>query len=84
MPAELAWLFATRPVFLYPELLPCASLDPALYCPRRTAAFTAAEDWYIHKHKHVDHMCVGAVDIDHIRWCLQPPGSWSQEHGGVS
>ncbi|XP_074543545.1 GON-4-like protein [Halichoeres trimaculatus] len=44
MPAELAWLFATRSVFLYPELLPCASLDPALYCPRRTAAFTAAED----------------------------------------
>lgn len=45
MLAELAWLFATRPVFLYPELLPCASLDPALYCPRRTSAFTAAEDW---------------------------------------
>ncbi|XP_034016629.1 GON-4-like protein isoform X2 [Thalassophryne amazonica] len=44
MPAELAWIFATRPVFLYPELLPCVSLDPALYCPRRTAAFTAAED----------------------------------------
>ncbi|XP_067353191.1 GON-4-like protein isoform X3 [Channa argus] len=44
MPADLAWLFATRPVFLYPELLPCASLDPALYCPRRTSAFTAAED----------------------------------------
>ncbi|XP_078101069.1 GON-4-like protein isoform X2 [Sander vitreus] len=44
LPAELAWLFATRPVFLYPELLPCASLDPALYCPRRTAAFTAGED----------------------------------------
>nr|XP_033493672.1 GON-4-like protein isoform X2 [Epinephelus lanceolatus]XP_033493673.1 GON-4-like protein isoform X2 [Epinephelus lanceolatus] len=44
LPTELAWLFATRLVFLYPELLPCASLDPALYCPRRTAAFTAAED----------------------------------------
>ncbi|CAN9503565.1 unnamed protein product [Ophioblennius macclurei] len=44
MPAELAWIFATRPVFLHPELLPCASLDPALYCPRRTSAFTAAED----------------------------------------
>nr|XP_057903381.1 GON-4-like protein isoform X1 [Doryrhamphus excisus]XP_057903382.1 GON-4-like protein isoform X1 [Doryrhamphus excisus]XP_057903383.1 GON-4-like protein isoform X1 [Doryrhamphus excisus]XP_057903384.1 GON-4-like protein isoform X1 [Doryrhamphus excisus] len=44
MPAELAWIFATRAVFLYPELLPCVSLDPALYCPRRTAAFTAAED----------------------------------------
>ncbi|KAG7471545.1 GON-4 isoform X1 [Solea senegalensis] len=44
MPPELAWIFSTRPVFLYPELLPCASLDPALYCPRRIAAFTAAED----------------------------------------
>nr|XP_015828912.2 GON-4-like protein isoform X1 [Nothobranchius furzeri]XP_015828914.2 GON-4-like protein isoform X1 [Nothobranchius furzeri]XP_015828915.2 GON-4-like protein isoform X1 [Nothobranchius furzeri]XP_015828916.2 GON-4-like protein isoform X1 [Nothobranchius furzeri] len=44
MPAELAWLFATRPVFLHPELLPSASLDPAMYCPRRTAAFTSAED----------------------------------------
>ncbi|XP_068423200.1 GON-4-like protein isoform X2 [Clinocottus analis] len=44
LPAELSWLFATRPVFLYPELLPSASLDPDLYCPRRTAAFTAAED----------------------------------------
>ncbi|KAM8840181.1 uncharacterized protein AB9W97_001113 isoform 2-T2 [Spinachia spinachia] len=44
LPAELSWLFATRPVFLYAELLPCASLDPDLYCPRRTAAFTAAED----------------------------------------
>ncbi|KAK5855543.1 hypothetical protein PBY51_005639 [Eleginops maclovinus] len=44
LPAQLAWIFATRPVFLYPELLPCASLDPALYCPRRTAAFTEAED----------------------------------------
>ncbi|XP_072304474.1 GON-4-like protein [Eucyclogobius newberryi] len=44
VPAELAWFFATRSVFLYPELLPCASLDPALYCPRRSHAFTAAED----------------------------------------
>ncbi|XP_029918856.1 GON-4-like protein isoform X2 [Myripristis murdjan] len=44
MPAELAWLFATRPVFLHPELLPCCSLDPQLYCPRRSSTFTAAED----------------------------------------
>ncbi|XP_061123411.1 GON-4-like protein isoform X1 [Syngnathus typhle] len=44
MPAELAWIFATSPVFLYPQLLPRVSLDPAHYCPRRTAAFTAAED----------------------------------------
>ncbi|XP_077403953.1 GON-4-like protein isoform X2 [Vanacampus margaritifer] len=44
MPAELAWIFATRPVFLYPQLLPSVSLDPDLYCPRRTAAFTAAEN----------------------------------------
>ncbi|KAM7373711.1 hypothetical protein PAMP_008545 [Pampus punctatissimus] len=26
------------------KLLPSVSLDPALYCPRRTAAFTGAED----------------------------------------
>ncbi|XP_068589286.1 GON-4-like protein [Cebidichthys violaceus] len=44
LPAELSWIFSTRLVFLYPELLPSASLDPDLYCPRRTTAFTAAED----------------------------------------
>ncbi|KAM6903919.1 GON-4-like protein isoform 1-T1 [Lycodopsis pacificus] len=44
LPAELSWIFSTRLVFLYPELLSSASLDPDLYCPRRTAAFTAAED----------------------------------------
>ncbi|CAL9691057.1 unnamed protein product [Knipowitschia caucasica] len=44
MPADLAWFFATRSLFLYPELLPCVSLDPALYCPRRKEVFTAAED----------------------------------------
>ncbi|CAL8293125.1 unnamed protein product [Merluccius merluccius] len=44
LPAQLAWVFATRAVFLYPELLPCASLDPALYCQRKAARFTAAED----------------------------------------
>ncbi|XP_075873123.1 GON-4-like protein isoform X2 [Nelusetta ayraudi] len=27
LPAEAAWLFATRPVFLYPELLPVCSLE---------------------------------------------------------
>uniref|UniRef100_A0AAZ1XSA9 Uncharacterized protein n=1 Tax=Oreochromis aureus TaxID=47969 RepID=A0AAZ1XSA9_OREAU len=31
LPADTAWLFATRPVFLYPELLPVCSLDPALH-----------------------------------------------------
>ncbi|KAJ3608565.1 hypothetical protein NHX12_023096 [Muraenolepis orangiensis] len=46
LPAQLAWLFATRGVFLYPELLPCSSLDPALYRLRRTNSFTTAEDWY--------------------------------------
>lgn len=45
LPPQLAWIFSTRPVFLYPELLPLVSLDPELYCPRRTQAFTAAEDW---------------------------------------
>ncbi|XP_067111341.1 GON-4-like protein [Osmerus mordax] len=44
MPAQLAWLFATRPVFLYPELLPLVSLDPALLAPRTFNSFIPAED----------------------------------------
>uniref|UniRef100_A0A665TW53 Myb-like domain-containing protein n=1 Tax=Echeneis naucrates TaxID=173247 RepID=A0A665TW53_ECHNA len=44
LPAELAWIFSTRPVFVHPELLPRVSLDPDLFCPRRTSVFTAAED----------------------------------------
>lgn len=60
LPGELAWIFATRPVFLYPELLPCASLDPALYCPRRTNAFTAAED------------CLLVLGLRHLESCLDP------------
>ena len=47
MPAQLAWLFATRPVFLYPELLPLVSLDPALLAPRTFNFFLPAEDWYV-------------------------------------
>ncbi|KAM6972861.1 uncharacterized protein gon4la [Aplochiton taeniatus] len=43
MPAQLAWLFATRPAFLYPELLPQVSLDPAHYPPRNAITFTPAE-----------------------------------------
>ncbi|KAK1876110.1 GON-4-like protein [Dissostichus eleginoides] len=66
LPAELAWLFATRPVFLYPELLPCASLDPALYCPRRTAAFTAAED------------CLLVLGLRNMEGSFDPPKLVSQ------
>ncbi|KAJ8000198.1 hypothetical protein DPEC_G00202350 [Dallia pectoralis] len=44
MPGELAWLFATRPVFLYPELLPLVSLDPALHSLRSFSMFTPGED----------------------------------------
>ncbi|XP_038133106.1 GON-4-like protein [Cyprinodon tularosa] len=66
MPAELAWLFATRPVFLYPELLPCANLDPAMYCPRRTAAFTAAED------------CLLVLGLRNMEGACDPPKLVSQ------
>ncbi|MED6268062.1 hypothetical protein CHARACLAT_018468, partial [Characodon lateralis] len=66
MPAELAWLFATRPVFLYPELLPCANLDPAMYCPRRTAAFTAAED------------CLLVLGLKNMEGACDPPKLVSQ------
>ncbi|XP_054916964.1 GON-4-like protein isoform X3 [Poeciliopsis prolifica] len=44
LPADAAWLFATRPVFLYPELLPVCSLDPALHSRRQRRVYTAAED----------------------------------------
>uniref|UniRef100_A0A3Q2PPS6 Uncharacterized protein n=1 Tax=Fundulus heteroclitus TaxID=8078 RepID=A0A3Q2PPS6_FUNHE len=63
---ELAWLFATRPVFLYPELLPCANLDPAMYCPRRTAAFTAAED------------CLLVLGLRNMEGACDPPKLVSQ------
>ncbi|KAK1895340.1 hypothetical protein KUDE01_020791, partial [Dissostichus eleginoides] len=39
-----AWLFATRPVFLYPELLPVCSLDPPAQTRRRRSVYTAGED----------------------------------------
>ncbi|XP_052389408.1 GON-4-like protein isoform X2 [Carassius gibelio] len=48
-PAPLAWLMATRPVFLYPELLPTVQLRPS----RFKGQFTPAEDCLVvlgHKH----------------------------------
>uniref|UniRef100_A0A8C7FUL5 GON-4-like protein n=1 Tax=Oncorhynchus kisutch TaxID=8019 RepID=A0A8C7FUL5_ONCKI len=43
--AETAWLLATRSVFLYPELLPHCSLDPALHPPRtKNNFYTRGED----------------------------------------
>ncbi|XP_075995008.1 GON-4-like protein isoform X2 [Genypterus blacodes] len=47
LPADAAWLFATRSVFLYPELLPVCSLDPALYPPRHRMMYTGGEDGLI-------------------------------------
>uniref|UniRef100_A0A3P8ZRB2 GON-4-like protein n=1 Tax=Esox lucius TaxID=8010 RepID=A0A3P8ZRB2_ESOLU len=44
LPAETAWLFATRSVFLYPELLPFCSLDPALHPARTKNNYTRGED----------------------------------------
>uniref|UniRef100_A0A9J7ZPG9 GON-4-like protein n=1 Tax=Cyprinus carpio carpio TaxID=630221 RepID=A0A9J7ZPG9_CYPCA len=44
LPAGLAWLFATRSVFLYPELLPHCRLDPVLHPPRSKHYYTKGED----------------------------------------
>ncbi|CAN9514405.1 unnamed protein product [Ophioblennius macclurei] len=44
LPSHAAWLFATRPVFLYPELLPVCSLDPALHSRAHRNVFTAGEE----------------------------------------
>ncbi|XP_030014835.1 GON-4-like protein isoform X2 [Sphaeramia orbicularis] len=47
LPSDTAWLFATRPVFLYPELLPVCSLDPALHMRHNRSMFTKGEDGLI-------------------------------------
>ncbi|XP_060726280.1 GON-4-like protein isoform X4 [Tachysurus vachellii] len=47
LPPHLAWLFATRSAFLYPELLPHCSLDPALQPPRSKTIYTKGEDGLI-------------------------------------
>ncbi|KAJ8273536.1 hypothetical protein GJAV_G00102720, partial [Gymnothorax javanicus] len=44
LPPQLAWLMATRPAFMYPELLPLCSLDPALHPPRTNTFYTPGED----------------------------------------
>ncbi|KAL0962283.1 hypothetical protein UPYG_G00338090 [Umbra pygmaea] len=60
MPPQLAWLFATRPVFLYPELLPVVSLDPALFTLRFFSIFTDAED------------CLAVLGLRNMADTLQP------------
>ncbi|XP_015246781.1 PREDICTED: GON-4-like protein [Cyprinodon variegatus] len=63
LPADTAWLFATRPVFLYPELLPVCSLDPALHSKHQRRLFTAGEDGLIALGlKHFD----GAIQSDQL------------------
>ncbi|CAK6979512.1 LOW QUALITY PROTEIN: GON-4-like protein [Scomber scombrus] len=47
MPADAAWLFATRPVFLYTELLPVCSLDRAQHTRHQRSVYTAGEDGLI-------------------------------------
>ncbi|XP_071325233.1 GON-4-like protein isoform X2 [Trachinotus anak] len=47
LPADTAWLFATRPIFLYPELLPVCSLDPAFHSQNHRSVYTAGEDGLI-------------------------------------
>ncbi|XP_065813651.1 GON-4-like protein isoform X2 [Labrus bergylta] len=46
LPADLAWLFATRPVFLYPELLPVCNMDVVSIRQQRNV-YTAGEDGLI-------------------------------------
>ncbi|KAG7276543.1 hypothetical protein CRUP_019593 [Coryphaenoides rupestris] len=44
LPADMAWLMATRRLFLYSELLPICSLDPQLHSPKTKTLYTPAED----------------------------------------
>lgn len=50
LPADIAWLFATRPIFLYPELLPICNLDPGVHHRRQRSVYTAGEDGYVLRH----------------------------------
>ncbi|XP_026225981.1 GON-4-like protein isoform X2 [Anabas testudineus] len=47
LPADTTWLFATRPIFLYSELLPVCSLDPALHRRHQRSIYTPGEDGLI-------------------------------------
>ncbi|XP_023657069.2 GON-4-like protein isoform X1 [Paramormyrops kingsleyae] len=47
LPPNVAWLLATRPVFMYPQLLPHCSLDPALHPPRSNKGYTRGEECLI-------------------------------------
>ncbi|KPP78307.1 GON-4-like protein-like [Scleropages formosus] len=47
LPQQMAWLMATRSVFMYPELLPHCSLDPALHPPRSKNVYTQGEECLI-------------------------------------
>ncbi|XP_057689198.1 GON-4-like protein isoform X1 [Corythoichthys intestinalis] len=47
LPSDVAWLLATRPVFLYPQLLPVCSLDPSRHARHQRGIFTAGEDGLI-------------------------------------
>ncbi|XP_019719186.1 GON-4-like protein isoform X1 [Hippocampus comes] len=63
LPSETAWLLATRPVFLYPELLPVCSLDPSHHTRPHRSIFTAGEDGLIILGlKHFE----GAVQPEHL------------------
>nr|AGO97378.1 ugly duckling 2 variant 2 [Danio rerio] len=55
-PASLAWLMATRSVFLYPELLPTIQLRPSKF----KGPFTSAED------------CLVVLGHKHLRGTLHP------------
>ncbi|XP_076593150.1 GON-4-like protein isoform X1 [Chaetodon auriga] len=57
LPADTAWLFATRPVFLYPELLPVCSLDHTRY---HRSVYTPGEDGLI------------ILGLKHFEGTLQP------------
>ncbi|XP_029959339.1 GON-4-like protein [Salarias fasciatus] len=60
LPAHTAWLFATRPVFLYPELLPVCSLDPALHSKAHRTFYTAGEEGLM------------ALGLKHFEQTVQP------------
>ncbi|XP_061551452.1 GON-4-like protein isoform X2 [Phycodurus eques] len=60
LPSDTAWLLATRPVFLYPELLPVCSLDPSHHTRPHRSLFTVGEDGLI------------VLGLKHFEGAIQP------------
>lgn len=67
LPAEVAWLFATRPIFLYPELLPVCSLEQRR---DQRSIYTAGENGSAETHTHTIYINIAVCAAATEHWLL--------------